>query len=52
MIYEMRVYDCLPGRLPALLRRFADHTLAAVGQARHPPSRVSSRRWSVKATSA
>ncbi len=24
----MRVYDCLPGRLPALLRRFNDHTLA------------------------
>ena len=28
MIYELRIYDCLPGRLPALLRRFADHTLA------------------------
>ena len=28
MIYEMRVYDCLPGRLPALLTRFNDHTLA------------------------
>jgi hypothetical protein len=27
MIYEMRVYDCLPGRLPALLQRFSDHTL-------------------------
>lgn len=27
MIYEMRVYDCLPGRLPALLKRFSDHTL-------------------------
>ena len=27
MIYEMRVYDCLPGRLPALLERFSDHTL-------------------------
>ena len=27
MIYELRIYDCLPGRLPALLRRFADHTL-------------------------
>ncbi|HXP32330.1 MAG TPA: NIPSNAP family protein [Stellaceae bacterium] len=22
MIYEMRVYHCLPGRLPALLKRF------------------------------
>jgi hypothetical protein len=27
MIYEMRIYDCLPGRLSALLRRFNDHTL-------------------------
>lgn len=27
MIYELRIYDCLPGRLPALLKRFADHTL-------------------------
>lgn len=27
MIYELRVYDCLPGKLPALLKRFNDHTL-------------------------
>ncbi len=27
MIYELRVYKCLPNRLPALLRRFEDHTL-------------------------
>ncbi|MBY5337294.1 NIPSNAP family protein [Rhizobium leguminosarum] len=27
MIYELRIYDCLPGRLPALLNRFAEHTL-------------------------
>lgn len=27
MIYEMRVYRCLPGRLPALLQRFTDTTL-------------------------
>lgn len=27
MIYEMRVYRCLPGRLPALLNRFANTTL-------------------------
>ena len=27
MIYEQRIYDCIPGRLPALLKRFADHTL-------------------------
>jgi len=27
MIYEMRVYRCLPGRLPALLKRFDTTTL-------------------------
>lgn len=27
MIYELRVYKCLPGRLPALLRRFENDTL-------------------------
>ena len=27
MIYEMRVYQCVPGRLPALLNRFANITL-------------------------
>jgi hypothetical protein len=27
MIYEMRVYHCLPGRLPALLKRFDMVTL-------------------------
>src|SRR3954453_21176253 len=27
MIYEMRVYRCLPARLPALLKRFEDVTL-------------------------
>ncbi len=27
MIYELRVYRCLPNRLPALLKRFNDHTL-------------------------
>ncbi|HTO28766.1 MAG TPA: NIPSNAP family protein, partial [Devosia sp.] len=26
MIYELRIYECLPGRMPALLKRFADHT--------------------------
>lgn len=28
MIYELRVYRCLPGRLPALLNRFETVTLA------------------------
>lgn len=27
MIYELRIYKCLPGRLPALLKRFEEHTL-------------------------
>ena len=27
MIYELRLYRCVPGRLPALLSRFQDHTL-------------------------
>ena len=27
MIYEMRVYRCLPGRLPALMKRFDTVTL-------------------------
>ncbi len=27
MIQEMRVYRCLPGRLPNLLKRFENHTL-------------------------
>ena len=27
MIYEQRVYRCCPGRLPALLARFQNHTL-------------------------
>jgi len=28
MIYELRVYRCVPGRLQALLTRFQDHTLS------------------------
>ena len=27
MIYELRIYTCLPGRLPALLKRFETATL-------------------------
>ena len=27
MIYEQRIYTCIPGRLPALLKRFEEHTL-------------------------
>jgi hypothetical protein len=28
MIYEQRIYRCIPGRLPALLKRFETQTLA------------------------
>lgn len=28
MIYELRIYNCLPGRLPKLLERFQNHTLS------------------------
>jgi hypothetical protein len=27
MIYELRVYDTIPGKLPALVERFTDHTI-------------------------
>ena len=27
MIHEMRVYRCVPGKLPALMARFQNHTL-------------------------
>jgi NIPSNAP len=27
MIYEQRIYRCIPGRLPALLKRFENETL-------------------------
>jgi hypothetical protein len=27
MIYEQRIYSCIPGRLPALLKRFETQTL-------------------------
>jgi hypothetical protein len=27
MLYELRVYECLPGRLPNLHERFANHTM-------------------------
>lgn len=28
MIHELRIYHCIPGRLPALLKRFETRTLA------------------------
>ena len=32
MIYELRVYHCLPGRLPALVKRFETITLGFFAQ--------------------
>jgi hypothetical protein len=32
MIHELRVYRCCPGRLPALLARFQNHTLRIWGK--------------------
>ncbi len=45
MIYELRIYRCVPGRKPALLSRFENETLRiwekhGIRQARHPPGRV------------
>ena len=37
MIYELRVYRCVPGRKPVLLSRFENETLRILGEARHPP---------------
>ena len=28
MLYELRVYECNPGMLPTIVKRFADHTVA------------------------
>lgn len=27
MLHELRIYDCIPGKLPALIQRFEGHTL-------------------------
>ena len=32
MIHELRIYHCIPGRLPALLKRFETITLAIWGR--------------------
>ena len=42
MIYELRIYRCIPGRLPALLKRFETKTLD-LEEARHPPGRLLDR---------
>ena len=39
MIYEMRIYRCVPGRLPALLQRFEKVTLKTLEETRHPAGR-------------
>ena len=40
MIHELRIYTCLPGRLPALQQRFETATLAIWGATRHPLTRL------------
>jgi hypothetical protein len=40
MIYEMRVYRCVPGRLPALLKPLRQHHAQDLGEARHQASRL------------
>jgi hypothetical protein len=32
VLYELRVYEAVPGRLPALQARFADHTVRLFGK--------------------
>lgn len=32
MLYELRVYDCNPSKLPALMQRFENHTLRIWGK--------------------
>jgi hypothetical protein len=36
MIYELRIYRCVPGRKPALLSRFENETLRTAHQGRMP----------------
>jgi hypothetical protein len=40
MIYELCICRCIPGKLPALLSRFQNHTLRIWGEARRPPGRI------------
>ncbi len=40
MIHELRIYECVPGKLPDLNKRFATITLNLVGKARHQASRL------------
>jgi hypothetical protein len=37
MIYELRIYHAMPGRLPALLARFREPHVTDLGKAWHPP---------------
>ncbi|WP_300179983.1 NIPSNAP family protein [Bradyrhizobium sp.] len=40
MILELRVYRCVPGRLPALLKRFENTTLKLWEKTRHQARRL------------
>jgi hypothetical protein len=40
MIYELRVYQPVPGQMPKLLTRFRDKPLPILEKARHPSHRL------------
>ena len=40
MIYELRVYQPVPGQMPKLLARFRDKLLPIWGKTRHPSHRL------------
>ena len=40
MIYEMRVYEAVPGRLPDIIKRFETKTLKHLAEARHQAGRL------------
>ena len=50
MIHELRIYHCLPNRLPALLKRFDTVTLKIWEQATASARPASGRRWSARPT--
>jgi hypothetical protein len=40
MIHELRVFHCVPGRLPALLKRFETDTLRLLKEAWNQAARI------------
>lgn len=50
MIYELRIYRTLPGRLPALLARFETHTLRIGSGSAYARLGSGQRSWENRAT--